>query len=450
MIADTVSRRGAQICCFMALLFASADVWPKLSLGFTFRLSQLFIYLCIPLLIPTLRHAGIRSFPGSMWCLAWLLWTCVTLPFSLFLLRSVGYAFWLASNLLIFFAFTQSFRSSEEASRLLDWLLWSFLLLAIFGILQLIGALVGIDVLVSEWWVKDKIPRVNGLSYEPSYYATYLITGWVMSTYFLEMRVSGVSRRLVRATAWCTTIALFLCTSRLGWGLMCAWLLLRGSVRFVRFLLGIHVSFRILRRNILISLLLPIFLALLPVVAPDRFEILRDDAIFFVGGIGLFGTSGQSAEDRENGLQQTFNAFVEHPVAGAGLGAVSVEIAAQNHSAVETLEDAKQNEGMSIFIELLASVGLVGFGIVLGFYFDLLLKYWRVYAAASADLRLQLRGLSWGIAWILLALQFNQNFLRIYLWMDIAVLVTIVAAHLRSTATSPARKQIGIAGQRLI
>jgi len=450
MIEDTLSRRGAQYCCFLALIFASADVWPKLSLGFTFRLSQLFIYLCIPLLLPTLRSAGIRSFPGSMWCLAWLLWTCMTLPFSLFLLRSVGYAFWLASNLLIFFAFTQSFRSSEEAKRLLAWLLWSFLLLATFGILQLLGALVGIDILVSEWWIKGKIPRVNGLSYEPSYYATYLITGWVMSTYYLEKRVRGVSTRLVRATALCTTLALFLCTSRLGWGLMCAWLLFRGAVQFVRFLLGKHTSFRILRRNILISLLFPIFLALLPVVAPDRLEILRDDAIFFLGGIGLFGTSGQSAQDRENGVQQTFNAFLEHPLAGTGLGAVSVEIAAQNHSAVETLEDAKENEGMSIFIELLASVGLVGFAIVLGFSIDLALKCRRVYSAAPAELRTQLRGLSWGIAWILLALQFNQNFLRIYLWMDIAVLVTIVAVHLRSSARSPTRKEIETLGQTLI
>jgi hypothetical protein len=320
------------------------------------------------------------------------------------------------------------------------------MLLSIFGILQLLGAIVGIDILVSEWWIKGLLPRVNGLSYEPSYYATYLLPGWVISLYFLEKQVGTLPKRLVQAAAATTTVALLICTSRLGWGLMLLWVVMRACIRFARFLLGGRTPFRYVRRNMLILSLLPVFVVLVGVMESEHLPALYDSFAFFLGGIGLFGTTSQSADDRTEGFQLTFNAFLAHPGIGTGLGAVPVEIAAQRHSTVESLDDAKQNEGMSVLVELLASIGIVGYTIVAGFVLDLVVKYRIAYRHSRMDLRIFLRGMTWGVAWILLALQFNQNFLRIYLWMDIAVLVCLVSVYLHYDTRNEAERR-GMADQ---
>lgn len=122
----------------------------------------------------------------------------------------------------------------------------------------------------------------------------------------------------------------------------------------------------------------------------------------------------------------TWRAFLNYPWFGTGLGALPVEVGAQSGSAVVTLEDAKLNEGMSIFLELLASVGISGALLVAGLVGSILMAF-RVAARRSDPAhRSLIWALAWGLIWLVLILQFNQNFLRLYLWMDVAVLIVVL------------------------
>jgi hypothetical protein len=433
---SSASRNAAKFCCFVALLFASSDIWPTLQIGFTFRLSQLLIFLCIPLLIPTFRAHSVKRFPGSIWCLLWVLWTAISLPFSLMISRSIGYSFWLASDLLIIFVFVQAFRDMEDAHNLVKWLLYSFIALSIFGVVQLFAGILGFDILVAQWWVKGVLPRMNGLSYEPSYYSTYMLPGWVLSNYLLSKRVVSIPRGLLRLTATCTSTSLILSTSRLGWALMLLWIALRAGVRFVRFLLGKKAPFNSLRRTILVISLVPIFIGVLASVQTARVTAALEQMSWLINGLGLFGQSSHSSAGRSDLMLLTWNAFLAHPLVGTGLGAVPAEIAAQLGAPMLTIDDAKQNEGMSVAVETLASIGIIGFLIVIGFVSSLVMRYRVVYAKGDAERRHTLRGLSWAIGWLLLALQFNQNFLRIYVWMDIAILTALISIYSKHPAAA--------------
>jgi len=425
--ACDVARRVAQVLCYIALLFASADVWPVLTIGFTFRLAQPLLILCIPLLLPILWREPIRTFPGSAWCLLLVIWSIVILPFSLLFDRSLGYTFWLANNLLIVFIFVQTFRSSIEIARLVDALLISYSALSIFGLVQLLAGMAGIDLLVTEWWYPGKLPRINGLSYEPSFYATYLINGWVLSNYLVADKRSSISPRLLRLCAVLTSVALFASTSRLGWGLMLAWSALRAVLRLATFLSGGKSSRRLLRRRIVLGFLISTVAVTLGISSRDKIAAAINSVSFLITGLGVFGASAISSETRINGALMTWNAFLAHPLIGSGLGAVPVEIASQLGLSVTTLDDAKQNEANSVLLEILASFGLAGSILIVGFFLRFASQIRAVQPYCSEATQSLIRGMMWALLWSLLALQFNQNFLRIYVWMDVAILVCIVS-----------------------
>jgi hypothetical protein len=345
--------------------------------------------------------------------------------------RSIGYSFWLVSDLMIIFVFVQAFREPEDANKLLRWFLYSFIALSIFGLVQLFAGIFGVDILVTQWWVEGVLPRMNGLSYEPSYYSTYMLPGWILSNYLLSKKVESIPRRLLRLTATFTTISLILSTSRLGWMLMLLWFVIRVGVRFVRFLLGKRAHFYAIRRNMGIILLAPVILGLVASFQAEQVATVLARATFLFRGLGVFDQASDSSAGRSDLMLLTWNAFLAHPIVGTGLGAVPAEIAAQLGAPMLTLDDAKVNEGMSVTVETLASIGIVGFLIVIGFTFSLLTRFRAVYVRSDADRRHILRGLIWSIGWLLLALQFNQNFLRIYVWMDIAILATLISVYSR-------------------
>lgn len=423
------SRRVAIWFVFAALCLASGDIWPVVSLGFNFRLSQLLLMAAAALALPFLVRHRVNTFPGAAWIFGWAIWSFFTLPFSLFPARSLGYLFWLMTNVLSIFVIVQLFRAPRDVDRLLRAYMWSFVALACFGIAQFTLGVLGIGVLTTQWWIEGVLPRVNGLSYEPSYYATYLLPGWVSAAYLLEKRSPLMSRKLLKMVFLTTTLALLLSTSRMGWLCMAAWAGFRGGAGFIRFLAGGRVS-RTAVASLAVLLLLCTGMLFTP---PGRSVIASVSGAFstlgfLMAGLGVLDGSDHSSSERIQGFVMTWQAFLNHPWVGAGLGAVSVEIGAMSGREVVSLEDAKLNEGMSVALELLASVGVTGALLAFGFVAAV------VRAAASAMSRTDtahrhlLLGLGWGLVWMLLILQFNQNFLRLYLWLDTAVFIAVLTS----------------------
>lgn len=437
---STVTANGAALVpvrvlvkwlCFITVLFASADQWPTITAGFTFRLSQFCVFACMPLLLPILKHDGVRTFPGLSWCTALVIWLIATLPFSLFTDRTVGYTFWVAANVLIIFVFVQVFKTERDVRLLVRMLMYSFIAMAAFGAVQMLAGFRGIDLFVTTWWVPGRVARVNGLSYEPSYYATYMMPGWILAMYLIEKRATAVPRGLQILTALACTGALIICSSRLGWGLVFAWLGIRVGVYIIRFLAGMRIRIgRVYATMALIVILLVPTVAVI-IIYLDKILKLLSAISFLLSGLGLFGLSAHSSATRFSEFEMTWNAFMVHPFFGTGLGALPVEIGAQQGVTISTIEEAKHHEGMSIFFELLASVGIAGAALFVGFAVAVIRAHRKVRVVVTPEMGTLIGAVGWSLVWLLLALQFNQNFLRIYLWIDIAIFVCLISVCLR-------------------
>lgn len=414
-----------------ALLFASGDLWPTVTVGFTFRLSQLLALAALAMLVPTLLRQGVVLGGYMIPAAGWIAFSLVVFPLSLYQARSIGYTLWLITNILTIFAFVQAFRFAADVSVLLRAYIYGFILLAAFGMMQLAAGVLGIDLLIQEWWIDDTLPRINGLSYEPSYYATYLLPGWVTAAYLVEKQTDLVNRFTLKLALMTTSLALLLATSRLGWMLMALWVAFRSLTWLLRLLLGTQI----LRRRIGVIGVAGIATGLFG-ISPVGLAVAKyigaalSAVSFLLNGLGILGASSHSFSDRFQGALMTWNAFLNHPWVGTGLGALPVEIAKFRHAPVQTLADAKANEGMSTALELIASVGIIGCLFVGAFAVMVVLKWRRAFMVSSGQKQTVLLGVGWGIIWLLLALQFNQNFLRIYVWMDVAVMLAL--AHILS------------------
>jgi O-antigen ligase len=412
--------------CFLTILFASGDVWPVIRVGFTFRFAQVSALLAAALLLSD-RNRRVRGFPGVVWLYAFILWITLTLPLSLFFERSVGYVLWAITDALTIVTFVHYFDTETRMHTLIRWYCIGFIGLSWFGLIQLLLGLRGIDLLVQEWWIPGRLPRISGLSYEPSYYATYLIPGWVFSAYLIETKVASPKRGLVWTCFISTTLALAFSTSRMGWLMMILWILFRASTRTLRALLRGVVG----RRSLVgtwSTALAAVLVGALLVQYGNQVASSVSAGVFLFQGVGMFGESSSSSTSRIENFEQTWDAFMERPVIGSGIGALPVEIAAQSGEGVDSLEEAKAHEGMSVLVELLASTGLIGGLLTLAFAVTIVLRYRQSWTMAPPSQREVLSGVAWGVVWILLILQFNQNFLRIYLFVDLAVLVCCIMA----------------------
>lgn len=413
--------------CVGSIIFASGDIWPVVHIGFTFRVAQLCVFAAALFLLAN-RPLLLRVFPGFVGLYAFCTWIALTLPFSIFLERSVGYVVWAISDALVIFVFVQYFRTQSAVLKLFQWAIIAYLAISVFGFLQFILYLRGINLFVTEFWIKGKIARVNGLSYEPSYYATYLIAGWVTCMYLFEKNSTHPNPRLQRVCLVATTAALLLCSSRMGYVMMALWVAFRVSLRPARSLY--HGIAR--RRGLRVSLgftALGVLGVVTAVHYRGRLMTLASAAPFLFAGLGLMGHSAQSAHTRLESFSRTWIAFAHHPIIGTGIGALPVAIARQTGHGVYDLRDAKGFEGMSIAAEVLAETGLIGASLVFAAGVQVIRSYRSARLRAPDWRKKLLSAQSWGLIWMLLMLQMNQNFLRIYIFIDLAVLICIMIMH---------------------
>ena len=152
-----------------------------------------------------------------------------------------------------------------------------------------------------------------------------------------------------------------------------------------------------------------------------------EDAGFLAQGLGLFGESSHSARPRIDRLEETWRVFEHHPLLGVGIGALPVDIARQNDRGILNLQQAKAYQGMSISVELLASTGIIGGAIALGFAVAIIRDLRLIKQRGNDRITGSLLAIGWGIIWMLGILQFNQNFLRIYLFTDLGVLLACIS-----------------------
>jgi hypothetical protein len=241
----------------------------------------------------------------------------------------------------------------------------------------------------------------------------------------------------MRGIYWLTGAAIVLSSSRMGISFLLLdiiWYPMREVFRLARY------PRRILFAPIRLKSVLPpaIFLCVTVtgIYAAQRMVEQNSQIVpILVAGTGVYGTAAYSVVAREDSFADTIKVFAQNPLIGRSIGGVSSAIAELHAFNVTSFKDSKPFEGMSVFAEALAGSGIIG---IIPFIVFLVLTIYKPLKLArssspfySAWLRALVRALvfEWAI------LQLNQNILRPYLWIHIAILATVYAAA-RSSASA--------------
>jgi hypothetical protein len=288
-------------------------------------------------------------------------------------------------------------------------------------------------ILVTQWWILGVLPRVNGFSYEPSYFACYLLIGFVLVGSLRRAQSTLLSSRSLLFIYWLTAIAIVLSSSRIGIVFLLVDVLLAQMKPWRQFLadLGRH---RIVRSRVFALIPSILSLALISVLSVGGAIIAENNPVLFfifLNGTGVSDLPAHSIVQRENSLEETLAVFVEHPLVGRSLGGVSSAIAENEGEVIHSFEESKNFEGMSVFAEVLAASGIIGFIPFLGFLVTTIRRPLTLARIAPPFYSSILRGLVRALVFAWAVLQFNQNVLRPYLWTHVAILVTVYTATFR-------------------
>ena len=420
---------------------SSFDLFLNINIGPNIRIAQLFALVLVAAALLTHRLGRTLEVPlGGLYLVAWCGVQLAFVPVAEFWQKSLAYCLWLALDIALSFALVNLFAGDKGRLQLLLKLyLVSYVFVAGFGIVQFISPILGGPaLLVEQWWLPGSVPRVNGFSYEPSYYATYLIMGLVCLG---SLRRSGVAE--FRSKAWTFAyllilLALLICFSRMGVIFALVELSTAPLTRLWKVVKhpGLMLGFRLSGWKMMATaaVLLIAYSAVSGAVGwflddPETVEIL-------VSGTGLLGTASHSVDEREDRLHGTLLTIANHPWMGQSLGGITESIAGYNGLKPQNFEEAKIYEGQSVFAEVAAASGIPGSIPFLCFLAVTIVAPLRLAGRSSPRYAAWLRALVLALIFEWAILQLNQNILRLYLWVHIALLATVYAAARRQYTLS--------------
>ncbi|WP_211220205.1 O-antigen ligase family protein [Rudanella lutea] len=285
----------------------------------------------------------------------------------------------------------------------------SFIGCSLFGFLQLLFGVFGYSLLVEQWWIEGRLPRLNGFSYEPSYYSTYLLIGFSLSYYLYRSNLDRYGK-LPFYTCACSFLAIFLSSSRMGI-LVVAIQLLIYELIFNR------------KRIKQLSLFI---IAFFSITAGAFIYIAQNENLaFLLAGLGIMGGSAHSSLERLDGFMTQVDILAKNPLKGYSLGGVSQAIAFEKGVTTISQETIKPYDiSMNIFLEVLTASGAIGFLFFVYYIYSTTVKVKRrinVRNTNTNDCTL-INALVWSLLFEFLILCFNQNVLRAYLWVHIGLL----------------------------
>ncbi|RKZ79266.1 MAG: hypothetical protein DRR19_25215 [Candidatus Parabeggiatoa sp. nov. 1] len=400
---------------YLGILTVSFDIFLVFNIGANFRISQILFLFAIIILSVHLLFKGKIIYPvGFSALLLWSVFILAFIPNTVFLSRSIQYGLWLLFNVVVIIAVVNYFNSEDKVQKLIKVYLYSFLFVALFGLLQFFLPLLNIQPpLVAQWWVPGSLARINGFSYEPSYYATYMIIGWVLSLHLLQSQSVFIPKNRLKTIFLIISVSLVLSSSRMG-------------ILVMMLMLGFYgiLSFRKVLKGKLNKHSAKIFMISLVIVTAflTLFILNYDSVSFLLSGTGVGETATYSKDSRLNTVHDVLQIFLNSPIIGCSLGGIAPAVGELRGISVTTWEIAKQNEGMMVFLEVLAASGIIGFIFFIRYIFVLFIKPIRLLKKLDIKKRQIMVALILSFLAEVIILQFNQTILRPYFWLHIAIL----------------------------
>lgn len=406
-------NRLFSILIFLVFLTSSFDIFLNVNLGgFNIRACYLFVFLFIFLYIYIYKDAANVRFLGIIYFVIWVGFIGAFFWNTPLLNRNIGYLAWLGFNCLTCYVIYK-YSIRIDVNRIIKLYLFSFLCLAMAGIIQFTLSQFGFHVLVTMWWSAQKIARVNAFSYEPSYYASYLLIGFSFLYASQRKQVYYFSKKKQLVILGLIVLAIFLSTSRMG----ILFVILILSYDFVRMIFRAVFTGRVSILNFTVSMVFLLFFTLVI----GRILLDEELRVRYLAGTGLEATAAHSRVMREAQLTNVWKIFLESPFIGYSLGGIAPNIAEMKGIIPKTVEETKPFEGLNVLLEVLAASGLIGF-----FFFLLwLLHLFRGGLRLSGRLKMAgfwhesvvMQSLCFALFIELLVLSFSQNILRPYLWI---------------------------------
>lgn len=419
----------------LVMLTLSWDVFGVLELGpITLRICQLFIvclglYLGFEVLVGRRRKVTVSApiaYPYIALCLVGFCSVLVSLDVT----KSLLYSVWLVFNGFFFVFVTANVVGTDVRSA--NWALtaymWSFIIMSLLGIFQATSAIGGVALpFVKAWIVPGVLARAPGFNYEPSYYATYLTLGFVLTGRLATISSPFYSRKLMALTHMLTFIALVLSTARAGIvviALFYGYTLLEQAYMMYRGQFNINFSRQMV---VLIGAFSTIIVAL------SATGLINQFVRFFTDLNATFINS--SFAPRLKTIYEAIDVFLERPILGVGIGGLGayqtdIERTLFDRALPLPLIGNWQRTGSNITTEMLAEIGLLGlvcFTVVMVQF--CLLGFRRMRTSSSPTYSVPIQGIILALVFELVILQFNQNILRTYLWFHIGLGLGIFKAY---------------------
>jgi hypothetical protein len=436
----------------ICLFTASWDIVGVLHVGGTLRISQIMMIVICMIAMARMVQTGRILWPrGGTAISIWVFGQILMLPLSDNPLLAAQLLALLIFAIVGTFAFVQLYGDSALVDDLMKIYMLSFVFVGAFGLLQSFLPMIGGPPILSRSWiVHGRFARINGFSYEPSYFATYMVMGWIM---LVDLRLTGARIARGRFWKWATIVLFFsllLCTSKAGWLMM----LLEGLARLIPILVrGRRNATAQLRQGQLrvpvpsTQKILTIAAATLFAFAALSFLFSKVNPLLFLSGTGLGGTAAHSYNDRTGRTGETLQVFLDHPWIGPSMGGVPELIATQHGVLVTDVDTMRLYWGGPVPLDVLAGSGIIFFtAFAIFVYINTFgaLRRARQHWDDERGKWLHALGRSMIFEWIILF--GDQNLVRVYLWYHFAIIMTVAYAleYAPRRVTAPALSTQGL------
>ena len=412
---------------WISILIASCDIVLAFEVaGLTVRISQLISMAVMFLfLLRIIKFGNVKILTPYYNLLIVIVFNTICIFNSKTIFNAVGYDLWLLFDCVQVLAFTYFLSKQESVHSIVRKYIFCFDALAVVGFLQFALQFVGINFFVTQY---NDLHRSNGFSYEPSFYATYMIMGSIICLYLLERRNYKCMRK-----SWLIISTLLNCgavvisTSRMGILILLIYIVYRG---FMSLRIYIHMKASLIR---ILFTLMPIMvgIALIFFIIAIEFEV--DFVMHYLSGLGIGGTTSHSADARMSGFVDTWKLFLDSPFLGCSLGGIDagiIEYKARNYTVANN-----GGASMCISLEALAAYGIFGAYFFFKYMWDLTVGGYLKAKKRPGDKkdREPVYAMLIALFFEFAILQLNQNVLRPPFWVHIALVSTCLQIYLRDS-----------------
>ena len=412
---------------WISILMASCDIVAAFDVaGLTVRISQLISMAAMFFfLLRIIRFGNVKILTPYYNLLIVIVINTICIVNSKTIFNAVGYDLWLIFDCVQVLTFTYFLSKQETIYSIVHKYIMCFNVFAVIGFLQFALQFVGINFYVTQY---NDLHRSNGFSFEPSFYATYMIMGAIICLYLLERRNYKCMRK--RALILSTLLnvgAVVISTSRMGLIVLLLYVVYRGFMS-----LRIYIQMRAHLIKILFSLM-PILvgIGLIAFILAIEFEV--PFVMHYMSGLGVGGASSHSADARMTGFKDTWTLFLDSPLLGCSLGGIDagiIEYKARNYTVANN-----GGASMCISLEALAAYGIIGAFFFFKYMWDLTIGGYLKAKKRPGEQseREPVYAMLIALFFEFMILQLNQNVFRPPFWVHIALVSTMLQIYLRES-----------------